>query len=391
MDLGQEIAEITAGIDRVYRSGSGTDGVLDREGLIPVAVAEVAPRPLRDWSEAEAALAGFRDRLSGADVEPSRRDWLHELAQSLVSLVAMFSGRPVRFADRLRDQLRVDTTLIPDRVLDGYRADLRAALDALGWQSGDLAADVAAWEAAETVPGGQVLAVLSEYQTEARRRSAAMVFDIADGWLAPVGEHDRPYAAYCDYPGRRLLLNLDFTYTRGFLKHLACHEAFPGHLVHLARREALVAEGRMPLEGAQVVTNSASSALFEGIADNGLELLDWIDGPQDHAALAIQRLRSALRCNAAWMVHAEGRSLDETIAVIAPASFQDAATTRRRLAFLSHELRAPFVYAYWCGDDAVRRFLEATKDADRGTVLALLYDRMQTPATLLKCADRLPH
>lgn len=389
MDLGQDIAEVTAGIDRLYRSGLGKDGVLDREGLIPVAVAEVTPHAFRDWPEAEAALAGFLDRLAGADADPCRRDWLVELSQSLVSLVAMFSGRPVSFADRLRDQLRVDTTLIPDRVLDGYRADLRAALDALGWRSGDLAADVAAWEATETVPSGQVLAVLSDYQTEARHRSTALVFDIGDDWITPLGERDRPYAAYCDYPGRRLLLNLDFSYTRGFLKHLACHEAFPGHLVHLARREALVADGRMPLEGAQVVTNSASSALFEGIADNGLDLLDWIDGPQDHAALAIQRLRSALRCNAAWMVHAEGRSLDETLAVIAPASFQDTDTTRRRLAFLGHELRAPFVYAYWSGDDAVRRYLEATRGADRRAVLAHLYDRMHTPTTLLAHADSL--
>jgi hypothetical protein len=180
-----------------------------------------------------------------------------------------------------------------------------------------------------------------------------------------VGERDRPYAAYCDYPGRRLLLNLDFAYTRGLLKHLACHEAFPGHLVHLARRAALVAAGEMPLEGAQVVTNSASSALFEGIADNGEALLDWIDGPEDHASLALNRLRSALRCNAAWMVHGEGKGLDETVAEIASASFQDAATTRRRLAFLSHPLRAPFVYAYWCGDDAVRSYIARAADLPR--------------------------
>ena len=33
----------------------------------------------------------------------------------------------------------------------------------------------------------------------------------------------------------------------------------------------------MPLDGAQVVTSSASSALFEGIADNGLYFLDWVE------------------------------------------------------------------------------------------------------------------
>jgi hypothetical protein len=227
-----------------------------------------------------------------------------------------------------------------------------------------------------------VLAVLSDYQAEARRRSARLVLDIGEDWITPVGERDRPYAAYCDYPGRRLLLNLDFAYTRGLLKHLACHAAFPGHLVNLARRAALVGAGEMPLEGAQVVTNSASSALFEGIADNGEALLDWIDGPENYASLALHRLRSALRCNAAWMVHGEGKGLDETVGEVAPASFQDAATSRRRLAFLSHPLRTPFVYAYWCGDDAVRSYLARAADLPRRAVIACLYDHMHTPETL---------
>lgn len=382
MQLGREIAELTAGMDALYRDGRRSGGVLDAEGLIPVSVASVTPRPLRDWGEAEALLRHFLSRLPDEAAHAGRRDWLDELARSLLSLARMFGGQAVSFAERLREQLRLDVTRIPETALDAHRRDLREALDELGHTAGDLAEDVAAFERKTAVPAGEVLATLSAFQEEARRRSNAMVFDLGGDWIAPLGERDRPYAAYCDYPGRRLLLNLDFGYTRGFLKHLACHEAFPGHLVHLARREALVAQGLMPLEGAQVVTNSASSALFEGIADNGMALLDWIEGPGDAASLALGRLRSALRCNAAWMVHGEGRPLEEAVAATAAAGFQDPQTVRRRLAFLNHELRAPFVYAYWCGDDAVRRMLAETEGCDRRTVLAHLYDHMHTPRTL---------
>ena len=94
----------------------------------------------------------------------------------------------------------------------------------------------------------------------------------------------------------------------------------------------------MPLDGAQVVTSSASSALFEGIADNGWFFLDWINTPEDVVGMTLERLRAALRCNAAWMLHAEGRSPDEVAPIIAEAGYQDLATAKGRIAFLRHGL-----------------------------------------------------
>jgi hypothetical protein len=382
MTIGNELAEATAGLDQLYRASRNEKSELNAEGLIPVAVAEVSPRSLRDWGEALAVFHDIGTRIAAEAEDAQRAGWLTEMTASLISLTRMFSGERIGFAERLRDQLRVETTLIPETVLDGYRRDLRGALDELGYRSGDLFEDVRAWETDRTVPRDEVIPRLAALEREAQERSGKLVFDIGDDWIEPVGVSDKPYSAYCDYPGRHLWLNLEFDYTEASLKHLATHEAFPGHLVHLARREYLVAWGEMPLDGAQVVTNSASSALFEGIADNGIDLLDWIDGPEDIAGIALQRIRSALRCNAAWMVFEEGKSIDEAAAATATAAFQDAHKTRRRLAFLSHELRAPFLYAYWCGDDAVRQFLDATRSWDRKRVVAELYDRMHTPATL---------
>jgi hypothetical protein len=252
----------------------------------------------------------------------------------------------------------------------------------MGYRSGDLANDVAAWETATAVAPENVIARLDAIQRQAQIRSRKLVFDIGEDWIEPKAVHDRPYAAYCDYPGRSLWLNLEFSYTEADLKHLATHEAFPGHLVHLARREHLVARGEMPLEGAQVVTNSASSALFEGIAENGIELLDWIDGPQDVAGIAIQRIRSALRCNAAWMVFEDGLTIEEAAQATAPGAFQTLETTQRRLAFLSHELRAPFLFAYWSGDEAVQKFIRKNTARGKSFLVHELFDKMHTPTTL---------
>ena len=43
MQLGLELARLTAGLDKLYRAVPRTGSFLDREGLIPVAVAQVEP------------------------------------------------------------------------------------------------------------------------------------------------------------------------------------------------------------------------------------------------------------------------------------------------------------------------------------------------------------
>ncbi|MGV8956086.1 MAG: hypothetical protein ACOH2M_33650 [Cypionkella sp.] len=384
MKLGKELAELTAGIDVLYRRTPRSDGFLDKEGLIPVAVADVTPTPLRNYAEATSALVALRSRLAVEAKSELRRDYLAEMIDSLLALTETFEERPISFADRVTRQIRVDTQMIGDDILDGYRATIRNSLDELGFGGGSLADDLARWEAGARIPTDAVLSTMQALMMEARGRVSATMYPMADEWMEPVGVSDVPFSAYCDYPARKVMMNLDFPYTRFGLKHLATHEVFPGHLVHLALRERYVAQGTMPLDGAQVVTSSASSALFEGIADNGMFFLDWIEGPEDMLGVALQRLRSAQRCNAAWMIHSKGMTLDEIVPVIAAGSFQDPTTTRSRLAFLGHKLRTPFVYAYWCGEVAVHDVWKTVAPDRRTEFWQYLYGNMHTPRTLKK-------
>lgn len=380
------MAAITAGLDLLYRSRNRNAGILDAEGLVPVAVAEVSPRQFGNYEEAEAALLSLRGRLGQAETA-LRRDWLDEMSDSLLALIATFRGDPISFAERLERQIRVDIRDIPEEIISGYREGIRDALDELGFRGGSLLEDFARWEKQARIPSEKLLDVLADFQRQARARCGALgnalkADWIDDEWIKPVARRGVPYSAYCDFPGRQVLLNIDFPYTSFGLKHLAVHEAFPGHLVHLKLRERRVAEGLMPLDAAQVVTSSASSALFEGIADNGLQFIGWIETPEDHLGHLLQRLRSALRCRAAWQVLGEGRSLDEVVPDIAAASLQSPEVTRSRLAFLHHDLRAPFVYAYWCGEMAVDQIWSGTPIEERGAFWEYLYGSMHTPKTL---------
>lgn len=391
MELGQEMAEITAGLDLLYRSRNGAAGILDAEGLIPVAVAAISPRRFGSYDEAETALLSFRERLGKAE-SALRRDWLDEMSDSLLALIGTFRGDAIGFAERLERQIRVDVRNIPQDIIIGYHQGIRAVLDELGFRGGDLQEDLARWELEARIPPEKVLDVLADFQRQARTRCGRMATVLkadwmAEEWIEPIGQRDVPYSAYCDFPGRRLRLNLDFPYTAFGLKHLAVHEAFPGHLVHLKLREKRVAAGLMPADAAQVVTSSASSALFEGIADNGLQFLDWIETPEDHLGHLLQRLRSALRCRAAWFLLGEGRAFDEIVPEIAAASLQSPTVTRSRLAFLRHGLRAPFVYAYWCGETAVDAVWSRTEPERREAFWEYLYGNMHTPKTLARHWD----
>ena len=386
MELGGELAAITAGLDLLYRSRNRNAGILDAEGLIPVAVAEVAPQRFDNYEEAEAALLSLRDRLGQAE-SALRRDWLDEMSDSLLSLTATFRGDPISFAERLDRQIRVKVRDIPDEIIADYHTGIRAALDELGFRGGSLLEDFSQWEKHARIPEDKVLAILADFQRQARARCGTLAKALhadwlEDEWIKPVAQRDVPYSAYCDFPGRQVLLNVGFPYTAFSLKHLAVHEAFPGHLVHLKLREMRVAEGRMPLDAAQVVTSSASSALFEGIADNGLQFLGWIETPEDHLGHLLQRLRSALRCRAAWRVLGEGRAFDEVVSSVADASLQSVDITRSRLAFLRHDLRAPFVYAYWCGEMAVDEVWSKIAGEERDRFWDYLYGNMHTPTTL---------
>lgn len=384
MKIGQELAELTAGIDALYRNTPRSDGFLDKEGLIPVAMAKVEPMPLRDYAEARARLEALRARLPAESESPLRADYVDEMIDSLLALVTTFEEKPISFADRVSRQIRVTTQLVPDGELEGYRTTIREKLDELGYSGGSLTDDFNRWEAQARVPVDSVLDVLRTLISEGRDRVTATMYPMAHEWMEPEGVSAVPFSAYCDYPTRKVLLNLDFPYTRFSLKHLATHEVFPGHLVHMNLRERYVAEGRMPLDGAQVVTSSASSALFEGIADNGMFFLDWVNGPEDELGVALQRLRSAMRCNAAWMMHAQGMTLDEIVPMMADKALQDPVTARSRLAFLSHNLRAPFVYAYYGGDMAVHDVWKMVTPDQRRAFWAYLYGNMHTPTTLAK-------
>jgi hypothetical protein len=383
IDLGTELAQAMLGMDRLYRGGETGDGILDREGLVAFPPAQPEPASYADWQAADAALAALESRLPEID-EPLRRDFVAEMLFSLRAAVAGFGGTRLSYAETVECCLRTPARGASPQDMQGYRVTIGDCLKELGFDKGRLGERVTQWETTNRVPPADVPDVLNELLREGAKRTAERVLPLptADLAMTAVGLHDQPFSAYCDSPHRQLKVNLDYVYTRAALKHLACHEAFPGHLLHITLREQRTQAGLMPADAPLVMVNSASSAIFEGIGENGIYFLDWVDGPEDRLAMALNRLRSAARCNAALMIHRDGAPLDYARAYLTETCYAGPAWVESRLAFLTHKLRAPFIFAYWCGDMAVDRVWQTVQPDQRPAFFRYLYHNMHTPTTL---------
>jgi hypothetical protein len=380
-NISVELTQVTLGIDQLYRSQNSGQGVLDFEGLVPVILTDVAPIPFRTWEEADSHLADLSKRARQID-DPLRRDYMDEMIDSLFGLIATFRGDKQSYLERVERCLRVSADAASDATMIAYRDEIDRLLSRLGFTQGTFAERLARWEADNHVPTENVLPILSELLDEAKRRTDEKMFPLPDLAMRPVGVRGVPFAAYCGYLERELQLNLDFPYTRQALKHLACHEAFPGHTVHLFVREERTKSGKMPMDGALVVTSSASSPLFEGIGDNGIRFLDWIEDASDQLAMTLNRLRAAARVNAARMIHHDHQPIGEVKTYLQETCFVTATWAESRIKFLTHTLRAPFIYAYWCGDVAVEKVWNRVKPNERSQFFEYLYYNMHTPTTL---------
>ncbi len=158
-------------------------------------------------------------------------------------------------------------------------------------------------------PPDEVEGVLAGLLDEAWDRTEEALLEIpaqkADGMrVAPVS--GVAFNARCDYLGRTIELNIDPTLTRPGLKHLAVHEGYPGHYVQFKLRETLYREGAAPADVLLSVVNTASSSVFEGIADAGMEMMDWIDSDDDRVLALLNRHRAGIGTGAAWRLHALG-------------------------------------------------------------------------------------
>jgi hypothetical protein len=378
MAYGEEVAAALLGLDVLFRAEPG-----ESDGLVVVNMSTThRPEPFDDYTAAHERFSEL-ERISMALPEPDRRHYYGQLCRSEMAFCRWRQG-DLAFADQISGFLHVPPAPASDAELHKLRTAMRELLNGMGY-SGDLAAQCAAWEARNRVLSDEVQGTLTELLDQAWDRTAARL-----ELPAPKSDGMRvstltgaPFNARCDYSHRTIELNIDPVLTRPGLKHLAVHEGYPGHYVQFKLREHAYAHGEAPADNLLSVVNTASSSPFEGIADNGLRVIDWLDSDDDLLSGLLTRYRAGIGTVAAWRLHALGEPAAEVQDWLrANALIGGEGWVANRMRFIAAADRCALIWSYWWGEAIVAPVWEGLPPERRAPFLGYLYGRMHSPQTI---------
>lgn len=381
--LGQRLTALTIGMDHLERRLSRGHGVLDSEGLVPIYLGEglVAPLPLSDWDAVHAELDGLEQQLEPYP-EGVRRTFLTDMLRSLRTAARLFEGEVLSFREKLEGLVGVPAEPISDGELSAMHTELSALLDRAGVQSGSLAERVRRWEDERTLESGQLEPVFKELMAEAQRRTDTLIYPTGDYTMRLNALRDVPFTARCNFMQGQMDLNVDLSFTRSAIKHLVCHEVFPGHSTQLLYTRDKAESGESTADVLLCTANAVTGCVQEGIGDQGVELINWIEDEDDAIHQLLRRVRSASATSAAWYQMGEGWDEGRVAEFLERTSFGQKPWIEGRIRFASYPFRGPFIASYWFGNEAVREVRERISAAERPAFIASLYGQMHSPRSL---------
>ena len=370
--------------------------------------AQVDMEQLRLPAALAADAATLLARLDADVPEPDRRSWL---AGQLVALRTQAEGLAGVDRDYF-DYVRHCFAWTPVRRDEAIFEEAAAAVDRLLPGPEPLAQRLAAWDDRFVVPGERLPALVDWLVATFRDRAAA-TFGLPGGEDLEIRlVRNQPWTGYNWYLGggrSRFDLNTDLPIRAAELVHVAAHEAYPGHHLEHAWKEAELVDRRHRLESSILLINTPECLLSEGLADLGhpfaspaasepdllVELYERAglpigedpaaatDAAQRTVALAPHRRRLAeSRVNAALMRHADGVGHDEVLAWLQRVGRFAPEAAAKRLEFIEHPLWRTYVFVYHEGEALLRRWLDAVPEADRAARFGRLLREQLDPAAI---------
>ena len=379
LQYGEQMAAALLGVDALYRQESE-----DEDGLVVLNMAAGTHSPMA-FAGYPAAVETFTELRSAAAAlpEPDRRRYYDQLCHSTLAFMK-WRTEGLSFDRQLADFLHVPAAPADAAELAGLRQSMGELLDHMGY-TGDLSEQCLAWEAHNRVPADEIPGVLAELLDEAWDRTEEIMEIPApksDGMrVIPVS--GEAFNARCNYLERKVELNTDPILTRPGLKHLAVHEAYPGHYVQFKLREAWYHAGKAPADGLLSVVNTASSSPFEGIADNGMTMLNWLTDENDRLQMLLNRYRAGIGTVAAWQLHAEQRPADQVTAWLQDhALIGGEGWVTNRMRFIAAPARAVLIWSDRWGEPVVTGVYNQVPQDQRSSFIDYLYGRMHSLQTV---------
>lgn len=357
--LGRKLTEITLGIDALERSISKGEGALDTEGLVPIYLGKdiVTGAVFADWQAALEALDSLESSITPIPSK-TRKTFLLGMVRSLRAAVRLFSGEHLSYQEKLTDLVGVPAQPVPDEAIDALHDELDVLMRHLGYTTGTLGERVHTWQTGRYLEPAAIPAVFEELMAEAQRRTDAMIWPTGDYTMRLNAVRNVPYAGRCSFEEGNMDINLDVRVTRAAMKHLVAHEVFPGHSTQLLSTRAVVERGEASPDALLCTVNAVTGAMQEGIGDQGIDLIDWVEDENDAAQIGVRRLQTAAGTNAAWHLHVSGWSKAQSIAYLCEVGFAQESWSKVRTGMALHPFRGPFLASYWFGNETVKSLRE---------------------------------
>jgi len=382
-EIGKQLTAVTLGIDAMARLQPAEGSLLGGEGLVPIFLGAGMVEPAR-YADAEAIKADLARLATATDALPAgpRRVFLEGMLKSLRVAVKMLSGASPSFEEKVTDLVgapagREDAALIEDA-----RARVDALLAKSGFVNGSLGERVTAWEEARAVPTERIETVFRELMADAKARTDRLIFDTGDYDMVLNPVRGMFYTARCSFDQGKMDLNFDLSFTRAALKHLVCHEVYPGHSTQLLSTKKAVDDGRAPADALLITTDAITGCVQEGIGDQGAHLIDFIEDDDDQIHVELRRVRSAAQTSAAWMLMVEGVPREDVANYLRDTAMGQEAWVQGRLRMAAHPFRGPFISSYWAGNESVRRVRERVTKDQWPVFLDALYSNANSPQSL---------
>jgi len=359
------------------RLGKHIDGLVDAyygpPGLADRVRGEPVFEPARLLDHARSFRSDLDDPSASGMIDPNRRRWLRAQVHGLATVAAKLAGDPIGYADEVEACYGVR----PSRVDEQRFAEAHKRLDRALPGSGPLMDRYITWRESQAVPPAKLGGAIHSLADDFRERTQQL-FGLPDG------EHidfelvtDQPWSGFNYYLGElksRVAINTDLPVLSTSLGHLVAHEAYPGHHTEHTRKEVGLVRSRRQLEESIFLVGTPQCLLAEGLADLGLEVLVG-DDPETVIAEHLRPLGinydveviaavreagdalNAVRGNVAWLLHEEGRSIDECIAYTMRWSLLPKVRAEKSIQFLTDPTWRAYISCYVEGLPLCRRFV----------------------------------
>ncbi len=357
-----------------------------------------SPARLRDDA------AALRARLPAEVAEPDRRLWLDAQLVALETQAAALAGDALPYLEHVTRCFDHVPAWIPDErsmtprrgSTSSSRAMARSRTD---WPRGTAGSRSRSNDCRPSSAGSSSASGRGGRAVRAARRGGPAIGLV----------RDQPWSAYNWFDGgrrSRIDVNTDLPARAPSLPGTIAHEAYPGHHLEHATKEAELLDRGAP-RVIDPAHQHAECLISEGLADLGERFVApppsapisssscssaraWPPatrlGPRHRrAAAAIETHRTTLGTiggNAALLRHAEGRSHDEVIAYLRDVGRLAPPRAEKRLEFIEHPLWRTYVFVYAEGEALLERWVDAVPEGERAARFGRLLREQLTPAAV---------